>query len=131
MNIKVFVRNNQKEFINVCFRLRDSSFDFHYKSDIIISPNDWDEKKQCIKKASSNIKDDTKKRLIRLTDEIDNRKKLIRDLILDQTNPELLTSEWLVDSIDRILHPEKYNCYRYNIRLKNGFHGFPMLLTNI
>ena len=108
MNIKVFIRNNQKEFINVCFRLRDTSFDLHYKSDIVISPNDWDEKKQCIKKPFGNIKDETKKRLIKLTDEIDNRKKLIRDLFLDQPNSETLTSEWLVDTIDRNLHPEKY-----------------------
>ena len=108
MNIKVFIRNNKKEFINVCFRLRDTSFDLHYKSDIVINPTDWDEKNQCIKKPSGNIKDAQKKRLIELADKIDNRKKLIRDLFLAQPNPETLTSDWLVDAIDRHLNPDKY-----------------------
>jgi site-specific recombinase XerD len=108
MNIKVFIRNSNKEFINVCFRLRDTSFDLHYKSDIVISPADWDDKNQCIKKPSGNIKDVQKKRLIELTDKIDNRKKLIRDLFLAQPNPEALTSDWLVDAIDKNLNPEKY-----------------------
>jgi site-specific recombinase XerD len=108
MNIKVFIRNSNKEFINVCFRLRDTSFDLHYKSDIVISQADWDEKNQCIKKPSGNIKDEQKKRLIELTDKIDNRKKLIRDLFLAQPNLEQLTSDWLVDAIDKYLNPEKY-----------------------
>ena len=108
MNIKVFIRNNKKEFINVCFRLRDTSYDLHYKSDIVINPADWDDKNQCIKKPSGNIKDAQKKRLIELTDKIDNRKKLIRDLFLAQPNPDTLTSDWLVDAIDRHLNPDKY-----------------------
>ncbi|MEI6554217.1 MAG: tyrosine-type recombinase/integrase [Paludibacter sp.] len=108
MNIKVFIRNNKREYINVCFRLRDTSFDLHYKSDIIINPSDWDDKSQCIKKPSGNIKDAQKKRLIELTDKIDNRKRLIRDLFLAQPNPETLTSDWLVDEIDKHLNPEKY-----------------------
>ncbi len=108
MNIKVFIRNNKKEFINVCFRLRDTSFDLHYKSDIVINPVDWDEKTQYIKKPSGNIKDEQKKRLIDLTDKVDSRTKLIRDLFFAQPNPETLTSDWLVDAIDRTLHPEKY-----------------------
>jgi len=108
MNIKVFIRNSNKEFINVCFRLRDTSFDLHYKSDIVISPADWDDKNQCIKKPSGNVKDEQKKRLIELTDKVDNRKKLIRDLFLAQPNPETVTSDWLVDEIDKHLNPEKY-----------------------
>lgn len=107
MNIKVFIRNNKKEYINVCFRLRGTAFDFHYKSDIIISPSDWDEKNQRIKKPSGNINDELKKRLVDLTDKIDARTKLIRDLILTQQSPERLTSDWLVDAIDISLHPER------------------------
>lgn len=108
MNIKVFVRNSTKEFINVCFRLRDTTFDLHYKSDIIISPSDWDIKNECIKKPSGNIKDETKLRLIHLTDKVDERKRIIRDLFLVQPNPEVLSSAWLVEAIDKYLHPEKY-----------------------
>jgi len=108
MNIKVFIRNNKKEYQNVCFRLRDTFFDLHYKSEIIISPSDWDEKNQRIKKPSGNIKDELKKRLIDLTDKIDARKKLIRDLFLAQPSLEKLTSDWLVDAIDRTIYPEKY-----------------------
>ncbi|MBV5281747.1 MAG: phage integrase SAM-like domain-containing protein [Paludibacter sp.] len=75
---------------------------------MVINPSDWDEKNQCIKKPSGNILDAQKKRLIKLTDEVDNRKKLIRDLFLAHPNPESLTSVWLVDAIDKTLHPEKY-----------------------
>ena len=108
MNIKVFIRNNKKEYINVCFRLRDTTFDLHYKSEIIISPSDWDEKNQRIKKPSGNIQDELKKRLIDLTDKVDARTKLIRDLFLAEPNPESLTSEWLIDAIDKTMHPEKH-----------------------
>lgn len=116
MNIKVFIRNNKKEYINVCFRLRDTNFDLHYKSEIIISPNDWDEKNQRIKKPSGNINDELKKRLIDLTDKVDARTKLIRDLFLSHQHPETLTSEWLVNAIDKTLYPNKYTIQENDIR---------------
>jgi hypothetical protein len=108
MNIKVFVRSGKKEFVNVCFRLRDTKFDMHYKSDIVISPNDWDEKNQFVKKPTGNIRDERYVRLANLAKIISNRKDLILDLFMEQSNSESLTSDWLVDAIDRRLHPEKY-----------------------
>jgi len=108
MNIKVFIRNSNKEFINILFRLRDTTVDLHYKSDIIISPEDWDLKNNCIKKPSGNTMGFEKKRLIEFTDRIDERKKLIRDIFLNHPNPELLTSELLTIAIDKQLHPDKY-----------------------
>lgn len=108
MNIKAFIKKGKKEYVNVCFRLRDTDIDLHYKSDIIISTKDWDDKNQSIKKPSGNILDEQKKRRISLTDKIDNRLKLIRDIFVEQKNPKELTSSLLVEAIDKKINPEKY-----------------------
>ena len=109
MTIKIFIRNNQKELQNVCFRLRDGKdIDLHYKSDIKVLLSDWDSKKSCIKEPSGNIKDESTIRLTKSIDKVNVRKTKIRDLYLEHPHQSLLTSDSFCEIIDRDLHPEKY-----------------------
>lgn len=109
MKIINFIRKTSKPDQNICFRLRDGrKVDLHHKSEIIINVADWDMKNSRLKKPSGNVADETKKRLVKLNDKIDEREKLIRDIYLEQTNTDGLTSDWLDAEIDKKLNPEKY-----------------------
>ena len=105
--IKAFIRTSTKEkkFVNVRFRLTDGrNVQLFHKSEIKVSPNDFDPKKEKIK---AKIIFDAKLRKS-IDDSISDRKKLISKLYLLAPDKSELTSVWLENVIDRELNPEKY-----------------------
>jgi len=104
--INAFIRTStKKDFVNVRFRLSDGrSVQLFHKSEIKVNPNDFDSKNEKIK---AKIIYDAKQRKVFDTSIID-RKNLISDLYILQSNKSGLTSSWLEQAIDQRLHPEKY-----------------------
>ncbi|MGB4415437.1 MAG: site-specific integrase [Paludibacter sp.] len=106
--IKAFIRTSTKEkkFVNVRFRLTDGrDVQLFHKSDIKVSPNDFDVKNEKIK---AKIIFDAKSRKF-IDDSITDRKKLISKLYLLAPDKSVLTSDWLEDAINRELYPNRYN----------------------
>ncbi len=106
--IKAFIRtstNDKDKLVNVRFRLTDGrKIQLFHKSEIKVRPNDFDKKKEKIK---AKVTYDPKERK-KFDDSINDRKKKIETLYLDATDKTALTSKWLDDEIDKLLHPEKY-----------------------
>jgi len=105
--IKAFIRTSTKakDFVNIRFRLTDGrTVQLFHKSDIKVNPNDFDAKNETIK---AKIIFDAKAR-IDFNKAITSRKDLISNLYLNATDKSILTSDWLEDAIDKVLHPEKY-----------------------
>ncbi len=108
MNILTFIRNGKKEFENVCFRIRDTGVELHYKSEILVSKSEWDNKNNSLKKLNTRIDDEKKKRYQLLDNQIKDRIKLLRDIFITYDRPDLIKSKDLCNDIDKKLHPEKY-----------------------
>lgn len=105
--IKAFIRTSTKEkkFVNVRFRLTDGrEIQLFHKSEIKVSPYDFDAKNEKIK---AKIIFDAKSRKY-IDDSITDRKKLISEIYLHAPDKSVLTSAWLDEAIDRKLNPEKY-----------------------
>ena len=105
--VKAFIRTSTKEkdFVNVRFRLTDGrSIQLFHKSDIQVNPNDFDVKNEKIK---AKIIFDFKARTD-FDNSITDRKKIISDLYLNANDKSTLTSDWLEDAINRILHPDRF-----------------------
>lgn len=105
--IKAFIRTSTKEkdFVNVRFRLTDGrTIQLFHKSDIQVNPNDFDNKNETIK---AKIIFDAKARKD-FNKAIASRKDLISELYLNVTDKSTLTSDWLEDAINRVLHPDRY-----------------------
>ena len=105
--IKAFVRTSTKEkdFVNVRFRLTDGrDIQLFYKSDILVNPNDFDNKAEKIK---AKIIFDGKQRRD-FDKSITDRKNLINDLVFNAKDKSSLTSDWLEDAINRTLYPDRY-----------------------
>jgi len=105
--VKAFIRttSNKKES-NIRFRYSDGrEVQLFHKSEILINPAVFDEKKECIK---AKVVFDSGKRK-QIDKSISDRKELIKKLCIGITDKNTLTSEWLEYSIDKELHPEKYN----------------------
>jgi len=104
-SVTAFIRVSTKkaERANIRFRLRDGrSLQLFYKSEIEVSPNDWDSKKQAIK-TGIIFKDRTK-----FNKSITDRKNTIFEIYDAKPNKEGLTSEWLILEIDKILNRVNY-----------------------
>ena len=105
--IKAFIRTSTKDkkLVNVRFRLTDGrDIQLFHKSDIKVSPGDFDTKNEKIK---AKIIFDAKLRK-QIDDDITDRKKLISKIYLQAHDKSVLTSEWLEDAINRELYPERY-----------------------
>jgi site-specific recombinase XerD len=105
--VKAFIRTSTKEkdFVNVRFRLTDGrTMQLFHKSDIKVNPTDFDVKNEKIK-AKIIFKAQQRKDFDK---SITDRKDLISGIYLKAPDKSILTSDWLEDSIDRDLHPEKY-----------------------
>lgn len=105
--VKAFIRTSTKakDFVNVRFRLTDGrSVQLFHKSDLKVSPDDFDSKKETIK-AKILFNDKARKEFNKA---ITDRKNLINDIYLTATDKSTLTSEWLETEIDKVLHPDKY-----------------------
>ncbi len=105
--VNAFIRVSTKRSnkVNVRFRLRDGrNVQLFHKSEITVHSSDWDSKTQAIK---AKIIFDAKERA-EFNESINNRKILILKLYTAEQIKESLTSDWLDESIDRILNPKKY-----------------------
>lgn len=104
--VKAFIRTStKKDFVNVRFRLTDGrSIQLFHKSDIKVNPNDFDTKNEKIK---AKILFDAKQRK-EFDKSITERKDLINELYIAETDKNALTSEMLEYEIDKKLYPEKY-----------------------
>jgi integrase len=105
--VKAFIRTSStaKKEVNIRFRYSDGrNIQLFHKSDILISPNAFDVKKECVK---AKIVFDSEKRK-KIDREIINRKELIKELCTSIKDIDLLNSEWLEKSIDKAINPEKY-----------------------
>lgn len=100
--IKAFIRTTVKtDTANVRFRLTDGrDFQVFHKSTIVVNPEYWDEKGQCIK---AKVVIPNKKKI---DDSVSDRKRLISDIY--EKVGKTLTSDLLDTEIDKHLHPEKY-----------------------
>lgn len=126
--VKAFIRSSSKKKydINVAvrFRLCDGrKKQLFHKSEIIIDPDLWDEKKECIK---SKVLYNRLERAI-FDKSIADRKILLLEIYEGAENKEELTSEDFERLIDMRLHPEKYD-----IKVKDEkmdfFHQFQVFL---
>jgi len=106
--VKVFIRttSNNKD-VNVRFRYSNGrNIQLFHKSEILINPTVFDEKKGCVK---AKVVFDTKKRT-QIDTAIVERAKLIRKLCdgVVTHDKTIFNSEWLEQSIDKELRPEKH-----------------------
>ena len=101
--VKAFIRTGKKDKeANIRFRLSDGrSVQLFHKSELIVLPTLWDEKREQYK-AKSIIKTEER---IRLNTAIAERKKLLFSLYDNAPN---ISSEQLEQLIDEVIHPEKY-----------------------
>ena len=105
--VKAFIRttSNSKKDVNLRFRYSDGrNIQLFHKSEILIHPAVFDEKRECVK---AKVIFDSEKRK-QIDRDISDRKDLIKRICVGITNKNILTSEWLESSIDKELHPEKY-----------------------
>jgi integrase len=104
MTVKAFIRTAQKKEANIRFRYSDGrDIQLFHKSEILVNPDSFDKKKECIK---AKIVFDMEKRK-RIDKSINDRKELIKKICIG-ADKSIMTSEWLETSIGRELHPEKY-----------------------
>ena len=105
--VKAFIRTmSSKKDVHIRFRYSDGrNIQLFHKSEILIRPVAFDCRKECIK--AKIVFDADKRRLIDKA--ISDRKDLIRKLCARIADKTALSSEWLEISIDKELHPEKYD----------------------
>jgi len=104
-SVTAFIRVSTKKATkaNVRFRISDGrAIQLFYKSEIEISPNAWNPKKQEVKAGIIFTGREA------FNDSITERKKSILRAYNDQVDKTALTSEILEVKIDQVLHPEKY-----------------------
>jgi site-specific recombinase XerD len=104
--VKAFIRTTTRnKAANVRFRYSDGrDIQLFHKSEILVNPDAFDKKRECVK---AKIVFDADKRK-RIDKSINDRKELIKSLCVG-LDKAVLTSEWLENSIDKNLHPEKYS----------------------
>jgi len=105
--VTAFVRVSKKNInsAKVRFRLRDGrEVQLFHVSEFDINPAVWDSKKQEIK---AKVIYDNEKRAD-FNSSIASRKELILKVYNSKPEGVTLTSEWLEEEIDKVLHPDKY-----------------------
>jgi len=125
--VKAFIRttSNSKKDVNVRFRYLDGrEVQLFHKSEILINPDVFDTKKECVK--ARVIFDSEKRKQIDIG--ISSRKDLIKKLCIGISDKTILTSEWLENSIDKELHPEKYNTEIEDAKKQSFFDAFDEFL---
>ena len=105
-SVKAFIRiTSTKKVASIRFRYTDGrAIQLFHKSEITISPDAFDTKKECVK---AKIIFDSEKRK-NIDKGINDRKELIKKLCIGIPDKSILSSSWLDTSIDKELHPEKY-----------------------
>lgn len=104
--VKAFIRTSKNNNeVTIRFRLSDGrGVQIFHVSKLVVKPDVWDNKEQCIKKRVLYNEEARQK----LNTAVNDRKALILKVYNAETNKEGLTSEWLDSAIDKALHPEKY-----------------------
>lgn len=124
--VTAFIRVSTKKATkaNVRFRLRDGrKIQLLYASNIEVNPDYWDNNKQEIK---AKILYDTAERA-EFNKSVADLKNAILKIYNAAPIKETLTSEWLKDELDIVLHPEKYNLSE---KQKGFFETFDYFLEN-
>ncbi|MDR2085809.1 MAG: site-specific integrase [Dysgonamonadaceae bacterium] len=100
--VKAFVRTTGKRDVNIRFRYSDGrDVQLFHKSEIMINPAAFDEKRECVK---AKVVFNSEKRK-QIDKGINDRKELIKKLCIG-TDKTVLTSEWLEMAIDKELRQE-------------------------
>ncbi|MDR3705328.1 MAG: site-specific integrase [Paludibacteraceae bacterium] len=105
--VKAFIRTTAKNLndVNVRFRYTDGrTVQLFHKSEILVRPDTFDVEKGCIK---ARVVFDNKRRK-QIDKSISDRKELIKEMCIGVADKSVLTSKWLDETIDKKLHPEKY-----------------------
>ncbi len=108
--VKAFIRVSAKKKsdsdVAVRFRVSDGrSVQLFHKSELFISPDVWDSKKECIKaKVLYNSKD-----RVKFDSSVSDRKNVLLAVYEAAEDKQHLTSEAFEVLIDKYLHPEKYD----------------------
>ena len=106
--VTAFIRVSTKKTkkANVRFRLRDGrSIQLLLASDIEVNPEHWDSTKQELK---AKILFDTAKRA-EFNKSVADLKNIILTIYNAAPIKDSLTSDWLKEEVDKVLHPEKYD----------------------
>lgn len=124
--VKAFVRTTaNKKDVNVRFRYTDGrNVQLFHTSEIIINPAVFDTKGECIK-AKVLFSSEKRKQIDKA---ISERKNLIKDLCLGVHDKSILTSQWLENSIDEKLNPEKYVSKAEEVKRQSFFDAFDEFL---
>lgn len=120
-SVTAFIRTERKKGgkANIRFRLRDGrNIQLFHKSELRISPELWDPKRQDIK--AKVICDPQERNNLPIN--IALRKKLILEIYNEEKDKLGLTSEWLEKQIDWRLNPNKYK--RPEQTIAEAFHEF-------
>lgn len=124
--ITAFIRisTKKKKKANVRFRLRDGrSVQLMYASNIEVTPEHWDAKKEEIK-AKIIIKPEERAEFNKNVSDVKNAIARIYNRVPIK---EGLTSDWLKEEVDKELHPEKYDIIE---KQKTFFETFDYFLES-
>lgn len=122
--IRVSTRKKSEKGVAVRFRVSDGrSIQLFYKSDILVDPTAWDEKRECIK---AKVMYSRIERIL-FDESINNMKSILLSVYQEAENKESLTSEALELLVDQKRHPENYKKEEDN-RDRDFFHQFDYFL---
>ena len=105
-SVKAFIRVSAKrKSVAVRFRVSDGrNVQLFYKSDILVDPTAWDEKKECIK---AKVMYSGIERIL-FDESVNNMKSILLKVYQEAEDKKSLTSEDLRLLVDMKQHPEKY-----------------------
>ena len=105
-SVKAFIRVSAKrKSVAVRFRVSDGrNVQLFYKSDILVDPTAWDEKKECIK---AKVMYSGIERIL-FDESVNNMKSILLKVYQEAEDKKSLTSENLRLLVDMKQHPEKY-----------------------
>ena len=108
VSVKAFIRSIKKKSekcVAVRFRISDGrDKQLFYKSDILVDPNVWDPKKECIK---TKILYNRVERLL-FDESIRKMKSLLDEVYYEASDKDSLTSDLFSKLVDMKVHPENY-----------------------
>lgn len=110
--VKAFIRTGKKDKeVNVRFRLSDGrNVQLFHKSEIMVLPNLWDAKNDCIKKRA--LCPESKRNEIDKA--VNERKSLLLDLYVT-CREQVMSGTSLDELVDREFNPQKYNVSSKNL----------------
>lgn len=105
--VRAIVRAEKKSQAPIYFRLTDGrDMKIYYKSEMKVDPTIWDEKNQAIKVQKINTL--TPEERAKFKNDIAVLADTIFKAYNSEQNREVKTSDWLQDSVNRLMHPEAF-----------------------